>query len=81
MILIYGQEKTLIDNTIDLVYNLITQFRELNILIMDGENVNVESITNACETTPFMSDRRIIHIKIRILYLKIMGFLMNLLSI
>lgn len=63
LILVYGQEKTIIDNTIELVYDLITQFKEMNILIMDGESVSIESIINACETTPFMSDRRLIHIK------------------
>ncbi|WP_027308562.1 DNA polymerase III subunit delta [Caloramator sp. ALD01] len=63
LILVYGQEKTIIDNTIELVYDLITQFKEINILIMDGENVSIESIINACETTPFMSDKRLIHIK------------------
>ncbi|MCX7694570.1 MAG: DNA polymerase III subunit delta [Caloramator sp.] len=63
LILVYGQEKSIINNTIDLVYDLITQFKELNILIMDGESVNIESIINACETTPFMSDKRLIHIK------------------
>ncbi|SHE86418.1 DNA polymerase III subunit delta [Caloramator proteoclasticus] len=63
LILVYGQEKTIINKTIELVYDLITQFKEINVLIMDGENVSIESIINACETTPFMSEKRLIHIK------------------
>lgn len=63
LVLIYGQEKTIINETINLIYNLIDQFREINISIYDGENITIDSIINACETTPFMSNRKIVHIK------------------
>ena len=39
------------------------QFRDLNYQVMDGSEVGVDEIINACETLPFMSDRRLIVVK------------------
>lgn len=62
-ILIFGQETNLINNTINEVYKLVNDFSQINITIMDGENLDVDVIVNACETTPFFSDKKIVHIK------------------
>ncbi|WP_168190027.1 DNA polymerase III subunit delta [Caloramator sp. E03] len=61
--LICGQEKNLIRKSIKVLYDLITFFPEINLITLSGENINVDSIINSCETMPFFSDRKLVHIK------------------
>lgn len=51
--LICGQEKNLIRKSIKVLYDLITFFPEINLITLSGENINVDSIINSCETMPF----------------------------
>lgn len=60
---IYGQEKYLTDESIRMIYSKIKSFPELNIITLDGDGINTDSITNSFESIPFMCDRKIIHIK------------------
>lgn len=62
-ILIFGEEKDLIHQSIDAIYDLIISFREMNIIEIDGENVTFDEILNSCETIPFMSEKKLVHIK------------------
>jgi len=38
-------------------------FRDLNYQVMDGSEISANDIINACETFPFMSDRRLVLVK------------------
>lgn len=60
---ICGQEKNLIRKSIKNMYDLITDFPEMNLITLSGEGINADSILNSCETLPFFSDRKLIHIK------------------
>lgn len=60
---IYGQEKYLINESIGIIYSKIKNFPELNIITLEGEGINKDSITNSFESMPFMCDSKIIHIK------------------
>lgn len=63
--LFYGEEEYVKQQALNqLVDALIDpQFRDLNYQVMDGSEVGVDEIINACETLPFMSDRRLIVVK------------------
>ncbi|KGG81346.1 DNA polymerase III delta subunit [Caloranaerobacter azorensis H53214] len=63
--LIYGKENYLIDwivNEIKEKY-IDKNFETLNYVHLDGKEVSVDSIINACETLPFMSDKKIVVIE------------------
>jgi DNA polymerase-3 subunit delta len=62
-ILVYGQEKHFIKDSINLIYKKVKDFPEINIIELDGENVTIDSIVNACETITFMSSKKVVHIK------------------
>ncbi|TDT51115.1 DNA polymerase III subunit delta [Fonticella tunisiensis] len=62
-IIIYGDENHLIDESIKIIYNIIKSFQEMNIVKLDGENITLDDIINACETLPFMEDKKIVHIR------------------
>lgn len=62
-ILIFGEEKNWVKESIKLVYNVIDSFPEINVIELDGETVTYDEIINSCETLPFMSDRKLVHIK------------------
>lgn len=60
--LCYGSEEYLKDWIVnELKKNYIdVAFESLNYVYFDGKEVNVGSIINACETLPFMSDKKIV---------------------
>lgn len=62
-ILIYGEEKYLIRECIKQVMLKINNLPELNIITLENENTSMDNIINACETMPFMSEQKIVHIK------------------
>lgn len=62
-ILIYGEEKYLIRECIKQVMGKLISFPELNIVTLENENISMDNVINACETIPFMSDFKILHIK------------------
>lgn len=62
-VLIYGEEKYLIRECINEIMNKIVNFPELNIITLENENITIDNVINACETIPFMSDFKIVHIK------------------
>ncbi|WZL74614.1 DNA polymerase III subunit delta [Clostridiaceae bacterium 35-E11] len=63
--LFYGIESYLIENTIHTIKDKIIDqnFESLNYQVMDGKEVTIDQIINACETLPFMGDKRMIYIK------------------
>lgn len=62
-ILIFGEEKNWVKESIKLVYDIINSFPEINIIEIDGETVTYDEIINSCETLPFMSDKKLVYIK------------------
>lgn len=62
-IIIYGDEKYLIEECTYYIMSKIKDFPELNISTLETDNITMDNIVNACETTPFMSDYKIVHIK------------------
>ena len=63
--LFYGEEVYLIDYAIKkLKETYISKSLEaLNYKVLAGEDINFEKILNACETLPFMADKKIVIIK------------------
>lgn len=63
--LFYGEEVYLIDYAINkLKETYISESLEtLNYKILEGEDIDFEKILNACETLPFMSEKKIVIIK------------------
>lgn len=63
--LFYGEEEYLLDYTLKtLKETLISEFLEtLNYIVMEGEEVSFDKILNACETLPFMSEKKVVIIK------------------
>jgi len=63
--LFYGEEEYLIDYYIQKIKDTFIpkEIESLNFITLDGNNVDLETIYNACETLPFMSEKRIIVIK------------------
>ena len=46
--------ENIIDNVLD------EGFKDLNLIRLDGNNLNFDDFMNACETLPFMSDRKVV---------------------
>ncbi|NLX61300.1 MAG: DNA polymerase III subunit delta [Tissierellia bacterium] len=63
--LFYGEEEYMMDYTLKILKETyITESLEtLNYIAMEGEDINFEKILNACETLPFMSEKKLIIIK------------------
>ncbi|QEK12378.1 DNA polymerase III subunit delta [Crassaminicella thermophila] len=63
--LFYGKEYYLIENTIDKIKQKMIDkaFEDLNFQFIDGKETNVDMIINACETLPFMGEKRMVLIK------------------
>lgn len=61
-IIFCGQDETLIKDYIkDIVKKTITDdFKQLNYVKIDGTNFEFDSVINACETLPFMSEKKIV---------------------
>lgn len=62
-IIVFGDEKALVKESIKQAYEIIHSFPEINIIEIDGESVTYDAIVNSCETLPFMFDKKLVHIK------------------
>lgn len=62
-ILISGEDKKLIEKSVQGVYEKVDKFQEFNIVSLSGDEISLDNIINACETLPFMCDKKILHIK------------------
>ncbi|NLK45025.1 MAG: DNA polymerase III subunit delta [Tissierellia bacterium] len=60
-----GTENYLIDKTLDLLKEkyIDKSFETLNYVVLDGKDVYFDDILNACETLPFMSEKKLVIIK------------------
>lgn len=60
--LFYGEEVYLIDYIIKCLKDTFIDqsFEALNYTVLEGEEVNLDKIVNACETLPFMSEKKIV---------------------
>jgi DNA polymerase III subunit delta len=63
LVVIYGDEKATIKESISIIYGTITSFPEMNIVTIEGDNITFDRILNACETVPFLSEQKIVHVK------------------
>ena len=63
--LFYGEEPYLIDYTLNALKKIYIDkaFEPLNYMVLYGKDTDFETILNACETLPFMSDKKIIVIE------------------
>lgn len=62
--LLYGQESYLLDKAKELLKErVVTAFPELNFNILDGENMTVDQLQNACETFPFGTEKRLVVVR------------------
>ena len=63
--LFYGEEEYLIDHSLKLVKKTFIDeaFEPLNYIELEGEDLEFDIIMNACETLPFMSEKKIVIIK------------------
>lgn len=57
-----GLDEELIKDGIDLIVkkNIEEELKELNLLKIDGMNTTFDDIFNACETMPFMSEKKVV---------------------
>ena len=55
-----GLDEELIKDGIELIVKkeIAEEFKELNLIRIDGMNTNFDEIMNACETMPFMSEKK-----------------------
>ena len=60
--ILYGPDENLIKDAVTKVENTVVDenFRELNLVKFDGMKVQFEEVMNACETLPFISDRKLV---------------------
>lgn len=62
--LLYGQESYLLDKAKELLQeNVVTAFPELNYIALDGDNLTVEQLQNACETFPFGCEKKLVVVR------------------
>ena len=63
--LFYGEEEYLIDHSLKLVKDIFIDkaFEPLNYIELEGKDLEFDTIMNACETLPFMSEKKIVVIK------------------
>ncbi len=63
--LFYGEEEYLIDYSLKLVKETFIDkaFEPLNYIVLEGEALEFDTIMNACETLPFMSEKKIVIIR------------------
>lgn len=62
-IAIYGDEKHLVKRSVETILSRFRDYSDLNITILDGESANYQNVLNACETMPFLSERRLVLVK------------------
>lgn len=60
--LFYGEEDYMINYTIDFIKETFIDksLETLNLIILEGSSIDFDSILNACETLPFMSEKKIV---------------------
>lgn len=58
--ILYGPDENLIKDAISKAVDSVVEdtFRDLNLVKFDGMKVQFEDVMNACETLPFMSEKR-----------------------
>lgn len=63
--LFYGEEVYMIDYMTRLVKNqfIDERFESLNYVLLDGESVGLDNIIDACETLPFMGEKKLVIVK------------------
>lgn len=63
--LFFGQEQYFCKEIVKLLEERVINpsFRDLNYEYIEGENITVQRIENACETLPFMDERRLVILK------------------
>ncbi|MCT4605297.1 MAG: DNA polymerase III subunit delta [Marinisporobacter sp.] len=63
--LFYGREYYLIENTINVIKEKTINkgFEDLNYQFIDGKETDVDTIIHACETLPFMGEKRMVLVK------------------
>lgn len=63
--LFYGEEEYLIDYFVENIKKTFIpkEVESLNFATLDGERIDLEDIYNACETLPFMSEKRVVVVK------------------
>ena len=63
--LFYGEEEYVKEEALSQLADALLdpQFRDLNYQTIDGSEVGVDEIINACETVPFMAERRLVVVK------------------
>lgn len=63
--LFYGEEEYLIDYTLKLIKKSFVNegLESLNHMVLNGEDLEFKTIMNACETLPFMAEKKIVIIK------------------
>jgi DNA polymerase-3 subunit delta len=62
-VLIYGDEKYLINKSICMIYKLVKVMPEINIIKLEDDNITRDNIINSCETIPCFSSIKVVHIK------------------
>ncbi|MBZ2175751.1 DNA polymerase III subunit delta [Schnuerera sp. xch1] len=63
--LFYGEEEYMLDYTLKILKDVFIDesFEALNYIALEGIDINFDKIINACETLPFMSEKKIVVIK------------------
>lgn len=63
--LLYGEEQYLIEEIVEKIKNALIarEFESLNFFQLDGKDLTLEKLIDACETLPFMAERKLIIIK------------------
>lgn len=60
--ILYGPDENLIKDAVNKVANTVVDeiFRDLNLVKFDGMKVQFDEVMNACETLPFMSEKKVV---------------------
>lgn len=63
--LFYGEEIYLIDNVLEKLKAKLVEpsFEQLNFTVLEGKEASYKKIIDACETLPFMAEKRLIYVK------------------
>lgn len=63
--LFYGRENYLIDKVLKKIQGIYINGnnKSFNYIVIDGENIQVDSLIDACETVPFIGEKRIVIVK------------------
>lgn len=63
--LFYGEEEYMMDHTLKVLKEtyISESLETLNYVVIEGEDISFDKILNACETLPFMSEKKLVIIK------------------